>query len=240
MSKNSQDLSVHEKDIVSPSTVDYGNSSLTYDIYNIIKENILFGKLAAGEKLNIAQLSKQYSVSRTPVKCALELLEKDNLILNEVGKQAVVKQPSAQEIKNIYLFRRQLEPVTAKMSVKIIPTSELYDLKKQLDNLQLNPKMYRAQIEFDRQLHVMLWKYLDSRMVESTFHVIDDYSARVQSFIIRTVNKSFIEAEENNVEHMAIIDAILERDGEETKKAVQVHLMRSCQRLLTFYADEIS
>lgn len=215
-------------------------SSLTYLIYHAIKEDIMFGRLESGEKLNIVKLSKQYNVSRTPAKNALELLRKDNLIAAEPGKQAVVKRPSAQEVTSIYLFRKQLEPVVAKLSVRYVPTKELNELKAQLEELKANPKMYRAQIEFDRRLHAMLWRYLDSPMVDALFNVINDYSARVQSFIIRTVNKNLAEAQENNDEHMDIINAMLARNGDEARKTVYFHLTRSCQRLLDFYGNDRS
>lgn len=209
---------------------DQEGNSLTHQIYHAVKQDILFGRLEIGEKLNIVRLAQQYNVSRTPVKQALEMLKRDHLIEAAPGKQAVVKPPSVQEIASIYLLRAQLEPLVAKASLKYIPKSELLALKARLKELEANPEMHIDHIEFDKRLHSTLWRYLNSPMINSLFQVINDYSVRVQSFTIYSVSKPST----NNDEHMSIIDAALARDEEGVRKAVQVHLSRSYRRLLEF------
>ena len=95
---------------------EYDSNDLTHQVYYALKREILVGKLPAMEKLNVVRLAKQYNVSRTPVTQALELLKQDDLIEQLPGKRATVKTLSPQEISTIYLFRKQLEPVVAKLS----------------------------------------------------------------------------------------------------------------------------
>lgn len=224
------------KDFFPASLREQEGSDLTHQIYHDIKQDILFGRLEIGERLNIVRLAEQYNVSRTPVKQALELLKQDSLIEQEPGKQAVVKPPSIQEIKSIYLFRNQLEPVMAKYSVKYIPASEALELKGKLEMLMANPDLHDESIQFDRRLHSMLWRYLNSPLVNAIFQIVNDYSVRVQSFTTYAVTGPST----NNEEHMAILDAALARDPERVYKAARVHLSRSCQRLLAFCRSENS
>lgn len=210
------------------------SGSLTQQVYCAIKEDILLGHLKIYEKLNIVRLSKKYNVSRTPIKCALEMLVHDNLIEASPGKQAVVRPPSVAEITRIYLIRKQLEPTVAKLSVKLIPKTELIELKQLLQNLQTYPDMHIDNIVFDRRLHSMLWRYLDSPMISSIFRIINVYSVRVQSFTTYEISTPST----NNMEHMDILDAAIERDGDKIKKAVQIHLSRSLMRLLEYCKSE--
>ncbi|OQA13219.1 MAG: putative HTH-type transcriptional regulator YdfH [Firmicutes bacterium ADurb.Bin356] len=210
---------------------DQDANSLTLQIYNAIKLDILFGRLEAGFKLNSVHLAKQFNVSRTPVKQALELLKREYLIEAEPGKQAVVRPPSKQDITTIYFLRKQLEPHVAKASVNRIPKNELLKMKTRLKELEANPLMHADHIEFDNRLHSMLWKYLKSPVIDSLFQVINDYSVRMQSFITYSLSLPST----NNSEHMAIIEAALARDGESIFKSVEAHLAKACRRLIDYY-----
>lgn len=209
---------------------DYDGGDLTHQIYYAIKREILLGKIPAREKLNVVRLAEQYNVSRTPVTQALELLKQDDLIEQLPGKRATVKTLSTQEISTIYLFRRQMEPMVARLSLQIIPDSELLTLKKLIRHLQAHPEMHDESIRLDERLHSMLWRYLNDPMINSVFRTINEYSVRLQSFTTYS-----IEGESSNCqEHLDIVDAILARDLEETVLAVETHLNRSSQRLLSF------
>lgn len=212
---------------------DYDSSNLTHQIYYAIKREILLGKIPAGEKLNVVRLAEQHNVSRTPVTQALELLKQDDLVEQLPGKRAIVKSLSTREISTIYLFRKQMEPMVARMSMPIVPDSELLTLKKLILHLQSHPEMHDESIRLDERLHSMLWRYLNDPMINSVFRTINEYSVRLQSFTTYS-----IEGESSNCqEHLDIVQAILERDMEKTVFAVETHLDRSSQRLLSFCGE---
>lgn len=219
---------------VSAARPEYDSIDLTHQVYYAIKQDILVGKLPVGEKLNVVHLAEQYNVSRTPVTHALELLKQDSLVEQRPGKRAIVKPLSPQEISTIYLFRRQLEPTVARLSLRVIPKSELLALKGRITELWDQPEKREESIQLDERLHSTLWRYLEHPLIDSIFRTINDYSVRLQSFTTYFVEKSST----NNEEHMAIVDALLARNAEETAQAVELHLSRSCQRLLSFCREQ--
>lgn len=219
---------------VSAARPEYDSIDLTHQVYYAIKQDILVGKLPVGEKLNVVHLAEQYNVSRTPVTHALELLKQDSLVEQRPGKRAIVKPLSPQEISTIYLFRRQLEPTVARLSLRVIPRSEPLALKKCIADLREHPELRDESIQLDERLHSMLWRYLEHPLIDSIFRTINEYSVRLQSFTTYSIEKS----SSNNEEHIAILDAILARDPEETVRTVDVHLSRSCQRLLSFCREQ--
>ena len=209
---------------------EYDSNDLTHQVYYALKREILVGKLPAMEKLNVVRLAKQYNVSRTPVTQALELLKQDDLIEQLPGKRATVKTLSPQEISTIYLFRKQLEPVVAKLSLHVIPESEPLALKKLVENLMEHPELLDKSIQLDERLHSMLWRHLRSPLVDSLFSTINEYSVRLQSYTTYAIEQ----ISSNCEEHLNIINAVLTRDPEGIVQAVELHLDRSCQRLLSF------
>jgi len=218
---------------ISMSGMDYAGSDLTHQIYYSIKQEILRGKLPVGEKLNAVHLAERYNVSRTPVTQALELLKKDNLVEQLPGRRATVKPLSAQEISNIYLFRKQLEPTVARLSVHVIPESELLLLKKHITERQEHPEQRDESIRLDERIHSMLWRYLNDPMIHSIFRTINEHSVRLQAYTTYSIEG----ASSNCEEHMDIVDAVLARSPDRVEEAVKVHLERSCQRLLSFCAE---
>lgn len=222
------------KSALSLSHMEYAESDLTHQIYYSIKQEILRGKLSVGEKLNAVRLAERYNVSRTPVTQALELLKRDNLVEQLPGRRATVKPLSAQEISDIYLFRKQLEPTVARLSVNVIPESELLLLKKHIAERQEHPEQRDESIQLDERIHSMLWRYLNDPMIHSIFRTINEYSVRLQAYTTYSIEG----ASSNCEEHLAIVDAVLARDGEAVAEAVMVHLDRSCRRLLSFCGEK--
>ena len=58
--------------------------TLTDRVYEVLRERILQGVYAAGEKLNLAQISRDLGVSNTPIREAMARLERIGLI-GELG-----------------------------------------------------------------------------------------------------------------------------------------------------------
>jgi len=209
-------------------------TDLTHQIYYSIKQEILIGKLPVGAKLNAVRLAEQYNVSRTPVTQALELLKQDNLVEQFPGKRATVKPLSPQEISTIYFFRKQLEPAMVQLSLHAIPESEALTLRKLVVDLMAHPEKRDESIQVDERIHSMLWRHLNSPLVNSIFRSINEYSVRLQSFTTYSIEES----SSNSQEHLDIIDAVLARDAAAAAKAIEVHLDSSCQRLLSFFQKQ--
>jgi len=211
-----------------------GGGDLTHQIYESLKKEILVGRLPAKEKLNAVHLAQRYNVSRTPVTQALALLKQDGLVEQLPGQRAIVKPLSPQEISTVYLFRRQLEPLVARMSVDIIPKSEPMALRERVEDLRQHPELRDESIRLDERIHSMLWRYLRRPLIDSIFTTINEYSVRLQSFTTYSIEG----ASSNCQEHLDILSAVLNRDPEGIARAVDVHLERSCRRLLSFCRAE--
>ena len=67
-------------------------------VYSNLKKRIISNALVAGDPLNEGLLSKELKTSKTPVREALQQLEKEGFVENVPGKGAFVSRFSFQDI----------------------------------------------------------------------------------------------------------------------------------------------
>ncbi len=81
-------------------------SDITYDL---LKEKIASKELAPGTRLNLEMIEKQLSVSRTPLKQALDRLALEGLVIIQPRSGTYVSNPSSKDISDSFEVRRILE-----------------------------------------------------------------------------------------------------------------------------------
>lgn len=79
---------------------------------------ILTGELAPGERLVLANLATDLSISPTPLREALQTLAAEGLVEIEAQKGARVTSVSIDDLEDLYRMRISLEPSTLQMSVE--------------------------------------------------------------------------------------------------------------------------
>lgn len=79
------------------------------DFARILRERILTGALAAGERLNEVQLSKEFGISRSPIREALQALSGEGLVQFVAGRGAFVGGLTAEEARDLGAVREALE-----------------------------------------------------------------------------------------------------------------------------------
>ncbi|MGI3171097.1 GntR family transcriptional regulator [Pseudooceanicola sp. C21-150M6] len=80
-------------------------------VYQDLLDDLVEQRRAAGDRLIEAEIARALDVSRTPVREALNRLEKDGLIEGAQPAGYVVIHPSMQDVREIFEIRRALEPV---------------------------------------------------------------------------------------------------------------------------------
>lgn len=92
-------------------------SMLSDEVYDVLRDGLLSGRIAAGSRLNLDRLARQLHVSNTPVRQALARLVADGLVIQTPyrGFSAAELLDEAR-VRQIYEFRLILEPGTAQLS----------------------------------------------------------------------------------------------------------------------------
>src|SRR5579872_4823367 len=91
--------------------------SLVGGIATAIAGDIVSGRLRAGDDLNSVELARRFESSRTPVREALLLLEKEGLVEIESRRRPHVKRWTRSEVRELYLVRSALYALVAELIV---------------------------------------------------------------------------------------------------------------------------
>lgn len=90
-----------------------------------IREAILQGQLAAGQRLKEEQLSRELEISRTPVREALLILQAEGLVVLESKRGATVRSYSVEELDDMYQMRALLEGAAARQAAMRVTDEDL-------------------------------------------------------------------------------------------------------------------
>ncbi|MEM6617807.1 MAG: GntR family transcriptional regulator [Pseudomonadota bacterium] len=90
-------------------------NSIDAELAARIRDDIIHGVYAEGERLSEAQLCDAFKVSRTPVRLALRLLEREGIVRRGEGRGYTIQSPSISDILQAVQVRGHLESLAARL-----------------------------------------------------------------------------------------------------------------------------
>ena len=102
-------------------------------VYEYLRNQILSNAIEPSARLVEAQIAKEIGASRTPVREAMHLLEKDGFLesIPRVGYQ--VKKLEWEELEEIVEIRRINELLACQWAIKVIDAKTIHALEKNLE-----------------------------------------------------------------------------------------------------------
>lgn len=98
-------------------------------IYGAIKEQIIDGRLAPGERITEQNIAAQFQTSRTPVREAMRQLVADGFALFKPNSGTVVRQWSPEEVRQLFELRLLIESEIAGHAATRISAQEIAELE---------------------------------------------------------------------------------------------------------------
>ena len=153
--------------------------SLVGSIAGAVASDIVAGRLAAGADLNSVELASRFDTSRTPVREALLLLEKEGLVEIEARRRPRVRRWTRSEVNDLYQVRATLYALVAELVVANANEADLQmlsDCYAQLAEAAAAKnveRFFRANVDF-RDIEAQVCGNTQLR------HVLDSLGLRVQ------------------------------------------------------------
>jgi GntR family carbon starvation induced transcriptional regulator len=101
-----------------PIQLDSSAPTLTEQVLQQLRDDIISGKLAASEKLRVQELTQRYGVGASPLREALSRLTADGLVANESNRGFRVAPVSIADFLDIAENRRRIESLALERSIK--------------------------------------------------------------------------------------------------------------------------
>lgn len=200
-------------------------------VFGKIKERILTCALTPGFPINEEDLARDLAVSKTPVREALRQLEREGLVENIPGRGSTVTHITFQDIRDIFEIREIIECGAAKRAALLHDEIGFQTKRKELE---INAKKWAKDEEFNwgpvEDIHLYIITSIGNQKLVDTYVGLIDHIIRIRKhFSGRFSQKRFNELIE---EHLEILDAIIDRDGDRAEMAVQNHLRNAAAYLL--------
>ena len=201
------------------------HAPLTKLVTTALRERILTGDIAIGERLVEGRLSEELGVSRMPVREALRELAAEGIVTIEPRRGAYVTTFSEQQKRELVEVRATLEALNAKLAAKRHDPQQIAELRRILDEgarLMENedPGLLTRQ---NFRYHEALGNIAGNTILQDMIRSLRDRTA----MLFATTSRQ--RAEQNWQEHAAILRAVIDGDAELAALLAARHVFNAAQ-----------
>jgi DNA-binding GntR family transcriptional regulator len=190
--------------------------------YNSIKDWIVRYHLKPGTYLPLDELAASLKMSQTPVREALNRLEREYLVVRRPKKGFVVRTMSLQEVEDIYDLRIALEVLGARQAAQRRDDEILDQLWKIVEKVEMLMTRHERchPVDEERKFHEFILAASGNQLLKDTGSGILDRIWIIQSLSL--LNSERLETAHR--QHREILKAIEDRDSDGTGTLMMNHL----------------
>ena len=197
-----------------------------------LKEQILDGRLAPGQRLISADLVEQFGVSRGPLREAFRQLDAERLIDVTPNRGATVRRLDVVAVKELYQIRMALEGFATRLAAEKIDEADnrayLSEVLERGRRHRSNP-VFSSFIADNRDFHQAIVRICGNPELGK---LIDKYQQPVFMIQLRQIIGTDQVIANALDEHERIAEGILSGSPEAAYLAMQTHLQHSAQQIL--------
>lgn len=203
-------------------TIGFDNSNLYERVYLYIRDKILSNELKPGTKINYDDFIKELGVSRTPLRDAINRLQRDGLIEVKPRSGSYICLPKVKDIEDIYNVRKALECEAIQIATTTIPDQVLKDLLIEADHAERSIQLgdVKPFFQADRNFHRTIIHYSENELLTNIMTTLE---LKIKWFGI-IITKNFNRPIQANEMHKRILSAILARNSIEAKNLLEKHI----------------
>ncbi|MBT52534.1 MAG: hypothetical protein CMF72_03875 [Mameliella sp.] len=201
--------------------------SLTQIILETLRDRVLDGTYEPGARLNIADLAAQFTVSPVPVREALRNLETEGLVEFRLNRGVVVRELSAEEVRELYLMRTPMEMLAAVEAARMATPKSIRQLRSLLTKMEAaqdTPDWHVLHNEFHHE-----FCYLSN--LPRLINLVEVLRGQMRPYskIYLSDETHLKQADE---EHRRMVDLLESGDTDELRRLIQQHLGRPARMAL--------
>lgn len=208
---------------------------LSDEVVERLRESILRGHFAPGDRLREEQLADALGVSRGPIRNALVQLEREGLAVRRPNRGAVVAELSRIDLEEVFSLRLAIEPVACAWAARNAQADDLAELQEVINGYsRLTTKATtREAAEADLAFHDVVYRASAHRRLLGLW---EDLRPQVYVFLLARSyvhTRGFREIMIRN--HAAILSVIAARDEDRVREVAADHVRTSYLRVVASY-----
>jgi DNA-binding GntR family transcriptional regulator len=193
-------------------------------VYVSIKGAIIGGEFEPGRRLIEEKLAEDMKTSRTPVREAIQKLEKEGLIYRLPRGGFAVKGVTEEEVEEVFGLRGILEGYAGFLATARMDDAELRSLEDiiALEETCLQDMNVEEFIRLDGEFHDVVYKAAKNNRLYNLLHDLRDYIYRYRVIIMRYQRKPQLAVQD----HKEMVASIRSRNAKQVEKLVRKHMTR--------------
>ena len=197
-------------------------------VFQVLQADITKGKIKPGTKISETDLANTYGMSRGPLREALNRLESRGLIERIPHVGARVVSLNLEELLEIYQVREALEGLACRLAADNMGEQEIAQLQSLLSKHHNDSEIQTGQAYFQKEgdfdfHHLIITgaknQHLEKQLLGDMYHLLRMY--RYQCSLSEGRPQKALK------EHMAILDAIADKDGDLAEMLMRKHIRQA-------------
>jgi GntR family transcriptional regulator, rspAB operon transcriptional repressor len=205
-------------------------------VYARLREAILNGQLAPDHVFSQVQLARELGVSRTPLREAVRMLQREGLIAGEANRMVRVAPLSIQDLEELYALRIANEVVAIHLTVPAMTDEDdafLDECLREMARFATDGDVDTWE-QHHRAFHTRLVNHAGTRL-RDLLSELYDLAERYRRLYIMSVPRAM---SIGAGEHQAIVAACRSRDAQRAAAELARHLSRTALSALMQIAPE--
>jgi len=198
--------------------------------YDAIRDGILAGRHAPGQRLIADELAKELGVSRMPVREALHRLEVAGLVTITPHRGAVVSALSEAECIEIYHVRAVLDGLATRLATPHLSAADHARLAALLADMEAGVEAKDPQrvLNVNRAFHLVIWSAARAPRLRDLLENLYDASQRFRNISVLIPGR----LDQITHEHRLIAEALAGGDAAAAERYANEHHEGTARRLL--------
>lgn len=198
-------------------------------VYELIRDDIISGRLIANQKLIVADLAERHGTSTNPVREALHQLRGEGFVTMAPNRGARVRPMDEDFIRDIYEIEVLIEPMLTKWFVRIATDAEIQlieDLCVRMEKLNYSDPPLHG--DLDTQFHHAMYHRHYNR------HAVDLWWKHRE--ILKAMSRRYPTSMARRVavlkEHRDLLEAIKAHDEDKAGAVIAAHVEGSGKHII--------
>ncbi|UCC40462.1 MAG: GntR family transcriptional regulator [Candidatus Aminicenantes bacterium] len=198
--------------------------TLSQSIYNYLKESIINNKLKANQRINEKEIAATFGISTTPVREAVRKLGAEGFVTINFHKEAVVKEISHDELKEIFVVLGALDSIATGIAAENIKSKDLVNIEDLTKEMERNCRITSLEkyIDLNQEIHNKIWDSLPNKFLMETIKQVNDQMLRYKYVRMYAFRKPGV-LERSLNEHKELLKALKAKDKKRLKTLTLRH-----------------
>jgi DNA-binding GntR family transcriptional regulator len=198
-------------------------------VYELLREDILEGRLAASARLKVSALADRYGTSTNPVREALQQLRGEGFVVIEPNRGARVRAIDEAFLRDTYEIEVLIEPYLTRWFVSVATAADidrLEAIEAKIESHDFADVGHHSDLDTD--FHLVFYEHHYNR------HAVDTWwrHREILNAVSRRYPMSLKRRAEVLAEHRALIERLKDHDAEGAAAVVARHVEGSGRHLI--------